>query len=133
MPLHNPSDAPQGQPQQNVQDAIWGGKGPEYPAPYAEVLAALTSLIVKYYRSRMWDPWTAIRHSWYFARVAGLEAWSKREARAWLPFRPTYTLRQFNKEVIAGRIKRHAGNALSDPALMACLIEAAYEKGGQAF
>jgi hypothetical protein len=81
---------------------VWGEKGPEYQAPYSEVLAALTRLIADYYRRTLWDPWTAIRHAWYFARVVGLWAWSKREAIGWLPFRPTYTLGQFNKVVLAG-------------------------------
>ena len=116
-----------------MQEIVWDENGPDYRAPYAEVLAALTRLIVEHYRTTMWDPYTVFRHLWYFARVVGLHAWAKREAASWLPFRPTFTLVQFNKMVLAGRLKRNTGNALADPALMSYWIERAYEEGGQVF
>jgi hypothetical protein len=117
----------------DIQSLIWGEKGPNYQAPFDEVLSALTHSIAEHYGLRVWDPWTAIRHRWYFARDAGLQAWAKIEAGLWLPFQPTFTLKKFNKKVLAGRLRRSVGEALSDPGLMTFWTEAALEKGGQTF
>jgi hypothetical protein len=124
---------PAGGRPRDVQSLIWGAKGPNYQAPFDEVLSALTGAIAEHYRAREWDPWTAFKHSWYFARDAGLQAWAKVEAGLWLPFQPTFTLKEFNKKVLVGRLRRSVGAALSDPGLMTFWTEAALEKGGQTF
>jgi hypothetical protein len=117
-----------GQPQ-DIQRKIWGEKGPHYPAPYDEVFAALSDSICDYYRTQMWDPWTAIHHRWYYTRIAGLRAWAKIEAGLWLPFKPSYTLKEYNQTVLAGRLRKHVGETLTDPGLMSFWINAAFEKG----
>jgi hypothetical protein len=117
----------------DIQSLIWGAKGPNYQAPFDEVMTALTRAIAEHYRVRVWDPWTAFKHRWYFAREAGLQAWAKVEAGLWLPFQPAFTLKQYNKVVLNGRLRRNVGGALSDPGLMSFWTGAALEKGGQAF
>jgi hypothetical protein len=118
---------------QDIQSLIWSARGPNYQAPFDEVLAALAHSIAEYYRARMWDPYTAIKHRWYFAHQEGLQGWSKLEAGQWLPFQPHYTLHQFNQRVLTGRLRRSVGNALSDTALMSWWTDCAFSKGGQDF
>jgi hypothetical protein len=128
--LHGQS--PQGWPQ-SIQSLIWGKNGPEYPAPYDTVFATLASMIAEYYRRKMWDPWTAIKHPWYLARGVGLRAWSQVEANLWLPFQDTYTLREYNTTILAGRLRLSHGDTLSDQGLMAFWTDASLSKGGKEF
>ena len=84
----------------DIQSLIWGAKGPNYQAPFDEVLAALAHSIAEYYRARMWDPYTAIKHRWYFAHQEGLQGWSKLEAGQWVPFQPHYTPRRNTGQLV---------------------------------
>lgn len=128
MPDKNPSNQIP-----SVQTAVWGEKGPNYNAPYDDVVTALAHSVAEYYRVTMWDLYTIFRHPWYFAHQEGLQGWSKLEAEQWIPFQPHYTLYQYNQRVLTGRLRRNAGHALSDPALMAWWTDCALSKGGQEF
>jgi hypothetical protein len=129
------SNSPLGSPQEkppSVQ-SLWDKPGPEYQAPYDKVFHALVTIVAEYYRSRMWDPWTAIKHPWYLARGTGLQAWSRVEAALWLPFQDTYTLRGYNAAILAGRLRLSHGDTLSDQGLMAFWMDASLGKGGKEF
>jgi hypothetical protein len=129
-PPIDPSD-----PRKDACAAIWNERGPNYQASYAMVFAALHGAIAEHYRNGMWRRYTnaSIPHSWYYKREAGLQAWSKRETRLWLPYSSSYTFDQFSKQVFLKRIQDDPAGVLADPDLLNFYYVKLTEKGCAGF
>jgi hypothetical protein len=58
---------------------LWTLRGPDYQAPYEEMLQVFTNYLITQYRP-LWDALTPFKTLWHLARTAGLIGWSKFEA-----------------------------------------------------
>jgi hypothetical protein len=95
---------------------LWEEKGPDYSAPYDEVLGRVARWL-EAERQELWDRNTAIKHPWFLSRKAGLRAWSKHEARLRLsPFyRDHYTAADYHELSLLEKIQNHGDRELKDP------------------
>ena len=105
-PPRDPSD-----PREIACASIWEERGPNYQAPYAVVFAALQGAIAEHYRNGMWRQYTeaSILHSWYFKWEEGLQPWSKRETRLWLPEPSVLYLRPIPKGGVVRSGQKRSG------------------------
>src|SRR5262245_34328431 len=97
-------------------EKLWEDKGPDYKAPYNEVVDRVARWL-EADLTELWDRNTTIKHPWFFARNAGLRAWSKYEATLRLnPFyRETYTLADYREVNLLERIQKRGDTELRDP------------------
>ena len=97
-------------------EKLWEEKGPDYIAPYDEVLDRVARWLEADLQE-LWDRNTAIKHPWFLARKAGLRAWSEHEAELRLnPFyREKYTLADYCELKLVERMQNHGDAELKDP------------------
>src|SRR5262245_56839112 len=99
-----------------VPESLWEDKGADYIAPYNEVLGRVGRWIEADLQE-LWDRNTTTKHPWFFARKAGLRAWSRHEANQRVkPFyREKYTLADYLELNLLERIQINGGAELKDP------------------
>jgi len=97
-------------------EKLWQEKGVGYVAPYNEVVDRVARWL-EAALAELWDRKTKIKHPWFFARKAGLRAWSHYEAGLRLkPFyREKYTFADYCEWNLIEKIQTNGGAELKDP------------------
>ena len=97
-------------------EKLWEDKGGDYIAPYTEVLERVARWIESDLQE-LWNCNTTLKHPWFFARNAGLRAWSKHEAEMRLnPFyREKYALDDYRELKLVEGMQMHGDAKVKDP------------------